>query len=158
MIDMDVLDQESRASPGDGAAVEHLCAHLENASLIASHAEFEAAFEIGAELGRGAFSVVYAVSCRSGAWGGDERAVKRMSKEHCWGPLKEGAGAEREVRCHDDRSLRRMRDECRVLSELKHPNVIGLYEMFESPSEIYVRAPHEPEHHTAPCRERAASY
>ena len=128
---------EARDSPGDGA-VDNLCAHLANASLISSHAEFEAAFEIGPELGRGAFSVVYAVSCRpeSGrpAWGSDGRAVKIMSKEYCF----QGTEGARELKCHDERSLRRMRDECRVLSELKHPHVIGLFEMFESPNEIYL--------------------
>ena len=118
------LEHEQKRSNPD--LLSSLCASLAHASLISSHAEFIEAFEIGAELGRGASSVVNEVTCKPGSsrpsWGGGSRAVKIMSKE----------------RLESDAQVRRMRDECRVLTELRHPGVIGLIEMFESPSEIYL--------------------
>ena len=116
------LTVETRETQQDDLA--YLCGQIAGASLIASHAEFEATYDVGEEIGRGAFSVVHAVTLRADAerrpvWERDSYAVKVMSKDDL-----------------DEHQLRRMRDECRVLSELKHPHVIELVELYESPREV----------------------
>lgn len=93
------------------------------ASRLASAEEFEAKYEMGAELGHGAFSVVHAVTSRED---GREWAVKVM--------LKQRMSAHRT----GEQQLRRLRDEMRALVSLRHPNVIGLEGTYETPTELYL--------------------
>ena len=36
------------------------------------------------------------------------------------------------------RLVERMRDECRVLAELRHPHVVQLIEVFEAPQHLFI--------------------
>lgn len=86
-----------------------LTAGLEQVRLIESEEEFEAKHAIGAELGRGAFSVVYAID-RAYASSAMPLAVKIIQKTTLSGPNSLALEA----------VVRRMRDECRVLAESVH--------------------------------------
>ena len=54
---------------------------------------------------------------------GEECALKRIYKPRC---------------CTGARATRRLRDEVRVLSTLRHPHVVEMREVFETPTELYI--------------------
>lgn len=93
-----------------------------HATYSSSSSEFEAAFDLGAEIGRGAFSTVQTVISRAD---GREYAAKLMAKSR----LASESG---------DHAPRRLRDEIRALSALHHPNVVVLHSIFETPDDLYL--------------------
>ena len=54
---------------------------------------------------------------------GEECALKRIYKPRC---------------CTGARATRRLRDEVRVLSTLRHPHIVEMREVFETPTELYI--------------------
>merc|ERR1719291_148822 len=106
--------------------ISFVSAGLAETRLIDSSAEFEQKYTLGAELGRGASSIVYSAVCNSGdrADGCFPLAVKIMSKDIY------GMSARH--------FQQRMRDECRVLTELKHPQLIELVRIYECPRMLHI--------------------
>ena len=113
--------------PNKDVAITALCEGL-NATVLDSDDEFDSAYTLGNELGRGGMACVYtAKSRRSPAPRPMELAVKVIDKERLTG-----------IAPTADRLAARLRDECRVLAELHHPHVIQLLEICESPSCLYI--------------------
>ena len=77
-------------------------------------------YEVGRIIGKGASSQVFAATHRAT---GEERAVKRIYKPKC---------------CRTARATRRLRDEVRVLSSIRHRHIVEMREVFETPDELYV--------------------
>ena len=77
-------------------------------------------YDIQRVLGRGASSQVFAATHKST---GEKRAVKRIYKPKC---------------CRTARATRRLRDEVRVLSSIRHRHIVEMREVFETPSELFV--------------------
>ena len=83
--------------------------------------KFEDEYSIGNELGRGAFGTVYTAYDKrfGGAY-----AVKCMEKHLL---LRQSS-----------RSLGRVRDEIRALGALRHPNIIGMHDVFETDDQLFI--------------------
>mmetsp|Transcript_9916 Transcript_9916/g.13742 ORF Transcript_9916/g.13742 Transcript_9916/m.13742 type:complete len:626 (+) Transcript_9916:65-1942(+) len=77
-------------------------------------------YELESIIGNGASSEVFAARSKKN---GESVAVKRIFKTRC---------------CVGTRATRRLRDEVRVLSKLKHPNIIEMREVWETPTELYI--------------------
>ena len=77
-------------------------------------------YDLDEVIGHGASSEVFAARIKGS---GESVAVKRVFKRRC---------------CVGARATRRLRDEVRVLSSLKHPNVIDMREVWETPTELYI--------------------
>ena len=77
-------------------------------------------YDLEEVIGHGASSEVFAARARSS---GESVAVKRVFKKRC---------------CVGARATRRLRDEVRVLSKLKHAHVIEMREVWETPTELYI--------------------
>ena len=77
-------------------------------------------YDIQRVIGRGASSQVFAATHKSS---GEKRAVKRIYKPKC---------------CRTARATRRLRDEVRVLSSIRHRHIVEMREVFETPSELFV--------------------
>jgi hypothetical protein len=127
-----------------GGAMAVLCDGLERTRILDSMDEFLTRYAVGDEIGRGAFSVVHAVTRTGHGSHGNTAfsqplAVKIIRKEGLGGSLRAL-----------DPSVRRMRDECRVLAELRHPHIIQLIEICESPSLLCILMERVPTAHTAP--------
>ena len=71
-------------------------------------------------IGRAASSQVFAATHKSS---GEKRAVKRIYKPKS---------------CRTARATRRLRDEVRVLSQMRHRHIVEMREVFVTPSELYV--------------------
>ncbi|KOO34738.1 calcium calmodulin-dependent protein kinase type 1-like protein [Chrysochromulina tobinii] len=112
-----------------------LCKNFANTTLLSSDADFTAGYEIGEELGRGGWATVYSARRRTSAAAlgaasaaaSAPLAIKVMDKCTIGGR----AGEVSQV-------VQRMRDECRVLSELAHPRVVKMIEIAESPHCVYI--------------------
>jgi len=78
---------------------------------------FEEVYTVGKELGSGAFSVVKSCTHKET---GEEFAVKIIRKENV------------------KQDLHRLAIEMQVLESVKHPNIIELKEVFETPSMLYI--------------------
>lgn len=81
---------------------------------------FLARYEVHELIGHGASSEVFAASMRANK---QPVAVKRVFKRRC---------------CVGARATRRLRDEVRVLSSLKHPHVVEMLEVWETPTELLI--------------------
>ena len=77
-------------------------------------------YDIQRVIGRGASSQVFAATHKQT---GEKRAVKRIYKPKC---------------CRTARATRRLRDEVRVLSQIRHRHIVEMREVFETPSELFV--------------------
>eukprot|EP01112_Ceratiomyxa_fruticulosa_P023524 TRINITY_DN901_c0_g1_i1.p1 TRINITY_DN901_c0_g1~~TRINITY_DN901_c0_g1_i1.p1 ORF type:complete len:344 (+),score=61.09 TRINITY_DN901_c0_g1_i1:152-1183(+) len=75
-------------------------------------------YEIGEELGKGAFSVVYEATQKQT---GIRVAIKMITKEHI-----------------NERDMKRLTTEIEIMKKLKHKNIIQLIEVFDSPSHLYL--------------------
>jgi len=131
--------------------VKELCEGFGRTTLLGSDAEFETAYSIGDELGRGGWATVFSARRRrpvslpssdpllllasatdwpppaTASDTADGLAVKVMNKN-----VLGGDEASREL------AKRRMRDECRVLAELWHPHLIRMVEVCESPQCLFI--------------------
>ena len=83
--------------------------------------KFEEEYSFGDELGRGAFGTVYTAYDKrfGGAY-----AVKCMEKHL--------------LQRQSSRSLGRVRDEIRALAVLRHPNIIGMHDVFETDDRLFI--------------------
>ena len=91
---------------------------LASASFTPMASRLHSAYAVGPIIGRGGFSVVRAAKCKRT---GRDMAVKIIPKaQHAGKP----------------RALRRLRDELRVLSSLRHPNIMPMLEVYETPSDL----------------------
>lgn len=81
---------------------------------------FVARYEVQELIGHGASSEVFAACIRASR---QAVAVKRVFKRRC---------------CVGARATRRLRDEVRVLSSLKHPHVVEMLEVWETPTELLI--------------------
>ena len=104
-----------------------LCDGLQNTTLLSSDADFAVTYDVGKELGHGGWARVYAVEKRGAQQPGPPLAAKVLDKE----ALTRQVGDVKRI-------VARMRAECRVLSELRHPRVIQLEEIFESPQHLFI--------------------
>ncbi|KAJ1450098.1 kinase-like domain-containing protein [Pelagophyceae sp. CCMP2097] len=77
-------------------------------------------YEIGGVIGRGASSEVFSVRKIST---GEGAALKRIHKSRS---------------CVSARATRRLRDEVRVLSTLRHAHIVQMREVFETPTALYI--------------------
>ena len=115
----------------DTSHINVLCEGFANTTLLSSDADFTAGYEIGEELGRGGWATVYSARRRTSAAvlgaAAAPLAIKVMDKCTIGGR----AGEVSQV-------VQRMRDECRVLSELAHPRVVKMIEIAESPHCVYI--------------------
>ena len=119
----------------DTSHMNVLCKNFANTTLLSSDADFTAGYEIGEELGRGGWATVYSARRRTSAAAlgapsaaaSAPLAIKVMDKCTIGGR----AGEVSQV-------VQRMRDECRVLSELAHPRVVKMIEIAESPHCVYI--------------------
>mmetsp|Transcript_9585 Transcript_9585/g.30691 ORF Transcript_9585/g.30691 Transcript_9585/m.30691 type:complete len:588 (+) Transcript_9585:66-1829(+) len=116
-------------NPSCGAdAAAHLTRGVPNALWIPNQGGFAAAwprgfmarYELEEMIGHGASSEVFAARARATR---KSVAVKRVFKRRC---------------CVGARATRRLRDEVRVLSTLKHPHVVEMLEVWETPTELYI--------------------
>jgi calcium/calmodulin-dependent protein kinase I len=78
----------------------------------------EEKYEIGKELGKGAFSSVYRAKNK---FTDEEVAIKVVKK--------------RDV---EKRDLELLEREIKILKKLKHPNIVRLFDLFDSPESIYI--------------------
>lgn len=81
---------------------------------------FVGRYRLESVIGKGASSEVFAAIVRTT---GEPVAVKRVFKGGC---------------CVGARATRRLRDEVRVLSSLRHPHIVEMREVWETPSELYI--------------------
>mmetsp|Transcript_12994 Transcript_12994/g.30668 ORF Transcript_12994/g.30668 Transcript_12994/m.30668 type:complete len:461 (-) Transcript_12994:120-1502(-) len=89
-----------------------------SASFTPMASRLHSAYAVGPIIGRGGFSVVRAAKCKRT---GRDMAVKIIPKAQHVGKPKE---------------LRRLRDEIRVLAQLRHPNIMPLLEVYETPQDL----------------------
>lgn len=116
-----------------------LCEGIDNATLLSSDESFLTRYELGEELGRGGWARVYATSLTSSPLATPTPsmplAVKVIDKVSFGRKL----AAIGRTRASDvQRVVDRMRAECRVLSELNHPHVVQLFELCESPQNLFM--------------------
>jgi len=81
-------------------------------------ADFEKAYETKAELGRGAFSIVYLTTQKAT---GQQYAVKVINKKDL------GKDYEKNLKMEVD-----------ILKKVNHPNIIALKELFDTPDKLYL--------------------
>mmetsp|Transcript_45296 Transcript_45296/g.75044 ORF Transcript_45296/g.75044 Transcript_45296/m.75044 type:complete len:476 (+) Transcript_45296:34-1461(+) len=96
---------------------------------LSSPQKFDAKYQLEEEIGRGGFAIVHRVKAQDGS--GRIYAAKVLLKEK----LQQHGGNF----CSGDNSgrvIRRLRDEIRALAVLQHPNVIMLFETFETAGEL----------------------
>eukprot|EP01095_Lingulamoeba_sp_RSL-Kostka_P005071 TRINITY_DN16432_c0_g1_i1.p1 TRINITY_DN16432_c0_g1~~TRINITY_DN16432_c0_g1_i1.p1 ORF type:complete len:426 (+),score=182.95 TRINITY_DN16432_c0_g1_i1:86-1363(+) len=101
-----LVSQPSLSRFGDGTKEE-----------VASATKIEDLYDIGAELGKGAFSVVKSCTYKET---GEEYAVKVINKKNV------------------QQDLHRLAIEMKVLRTVEHPNIIKLQEVFETEEMLYI--------------------
>ena len=118
-------DAEAAAPGEDAASIARQGAQLLTDGLArfapeAQHGVCSSRYELGETLGRGAYSVVRAcVDTHTG----ERLAAKIIAKGQF---------------AHRPAALRRLRDEARVLRALRHPRVVALRDIVETPTELYL--------------------
>ena len=110
----------------DSSEMNVLCEGVANTTLC-SDADFEANYALGDELGRGGWATVFSARRKSASGSSPPLAVKVMDKLTLGGQVGDLAHV-----------VNRMRDECRVLSELAHPRVVKMIEIAETPHCVYI--------------------
>ena len=103
------------------AAGRMLCEDIPIMQLLSTDEDFNEAYRLGMELGRGGFAAVFLATREESK----PLAVKVINKSE-------------QIVTHGSRALRRMRDECRVHAALEHPHIVQLVDVCESPTNIYI--------------------
>lgn len=85
--------------------------------VVEGAASFEDVYDMGQELGRGAFSIVYRATLKST---GEAYAVKVIKKKNV------------------KQDLHRLQIEMNILKAVDHPNIIKLKNLFETPETLYI--------------------
>eukprot|EP00322_Chrysochromulina_rotalis_P027602 CAMPEP_0115869516 /NCGR_PEP_ID=MMETSP0287-20121206/21851_1 /TAXON_ID=412157 /ORGANISM="Chrysochromulina rotalis, Strain UIO044" /LENGTH=610 /DNA_ID=CAMNT_0003324209 /DNA_START=1 /DNA_END=1833 /DNA_ORIENTATION=- len=128
------IPPNSAPSPAPAAinAINGLCEGLSKATVMQSDAEFDDTYDTMDEIGRGGFAIVFSARVRQSP----DRAGTRLPPESLAVKMLDKQMLSRRL---DVRSLaNRLRDECRVLTELKHRHVVRLVEICESPLHLYI--------------------
>ena len=136
---------------GAGDEVKELCKSFGRTTLLGSDAEFETAYSIGDELGKGGWATVFSARRRRPQVSPPSPdPLLLLASATDWPPPAMSTDAlllavkvmNKNVLGGDEPSRelakRRMRDECRVLAELSHPHLVRMVEVCESPQCLFI--------------------